>query len=419
MRSLPIQHKDRGSRVIKKADQAGQLKGRGDQMRTLIARVKRISRGDIPALIQGETGTGKELCAQAIHRLSVRKSRTLVTVNCGAIPTALLTAELFGSERNAYTDASDRRGLIASAHLGTLFLDEVGELSLEAQAALLRVLETGELRRLGSDKVRQIDIRLICATHRDLGEMVQNGQFRSDLFHRIAVGVLKIPPLRERSDDLPYLVAEISESVASRLTDSAWSLIHEYMWPGNIRELKNVINCAELEYPSGELSAQHLQIPTTGPWRSCQIRPKMDIQRGSRALISPQLSSARADNDDQEFRVLSKEEISELEGTTLFRPDNEKFLVTGSPKHLRPLTPPGGGLPPAESIALSEPFEEVDQKIESLIVELPTMSLEELKKTYVQCQYLKFGENLSETSRLLKLSRGTVYRLLGRSISAA
>ena len=399
--------------------QVDQLKGRGEKMMRLIQRLKKIAQSEIPVLILGETGVGKELCAKAVHLESQRVKSKMISVNCAAIPSALLSAELFGSERNAYTGASERRGLIMSAHQGTLFLDEVGELSLEAQAALLRVLETGELRRLGSDLISHVDIRLVCATHRDLSEMVKLGSFRADLFHRIAVGVLRVPPLRERVDDLPYLVAEFSELVAPRITEEGWTLLTEYAWPGNIRELKNMIRCIELEYPQGKLHAHHLPIPKFGPWRvvSNPVVDDRGIQLSTMMFESEyeRCSRSRALNDDHLINRPSREiPLNKEEGTAIFIPSEEKFLVTGDPNRRTEEGPFRGGTPPAVGCALDQPSECSETSLIELIGMLPPLSLEELKRAYVKSQYNKLGENISETSRQLKLSRGTVYRLLGR-----
>jgi DNA-binding NtrC family response regulator len=213
------------------------------------AMITRVAKTNGRVLIIGETGTGKELVARSVHRQSERSNQPLIKVNCAAIPHSLIESELFGHEKGAFTGAiKSRRGLFEQADLGTLFLDEVGELSLDVQAKLLRVLETGELIRLGSEKVSKVDVRVIAATHRDLQEMVQNSEFREDLFYRLNVVTINVPPLRERGNDITLLAKQFLQdtceehSVGHRsLSERALGQLAAYHWPGNIRELKNII----------------------------------------------------------------------------------------------------------------------------------------------------------------------------------
>jgi two-component system nitrogen regulation response regulator NtrX len=213
------------------------------QVRALIARVAPT---EARVLITGESGTGKELVAAAIHEGSQRKGRPFVTVNCAAIPRDLVESEMFGHERGSFTGATERRiGRFELAHEGTLFLDEVGDLSHEAQAKLLRTLETGELQRIGAETLTRIDARVVAATNRRLDEAVGNGSFREDLFFRLNVFPIHLPPLRERLEDLPALVLYLAERVRPRqpaaFTDAALATLASYSWPGNIRELANLI----------------------------------------------------------------------------------------------------------------------------------------------------------------------------------
>jgi two-component system response regulator AtoC len=203
-------------------------------------------------LVTGESGTGKELVARALHRRSPRESRAFVAVNCGAIPAGLLESELFGHKRGAFTDASsDRMGLFETAHTGTLFLDEIGELDTMLQVKLLRVLQEGTIRRLGETRDRLVDVRVVAATVRDLEKEVQTGRFREDLFYRLHVLPIHVPPLRDRKDDLPLLVEHFLEKTNRRLKTSirgvspgAMRLLLAHPWPGNVRELENTIERA-------------------------------------------------------------------------------------------------------------------------------------------------------------------------------
>jgi transcriptional regulator with GAF, ATPase, and Fis domain len=200
-------------------------------------------------LVRGETGSGKELVAQAIHRQSPRRSQLMIKVNCAALPSGLVESELFGREKGAYTGAMTRQiGRFEVADGSTLFLDEIGELSLEVQAKLLRVLETGEFERLGSPKTIKVDVRVIAATHRDLAEDIRKGRFREDLYYRLNVFPIRVPPLRERAEDIPLLVwtflGELSSRMGKKITQvprKTMEALQRHPWPGNVRELRNVI----------------------------------------------------------------------------------------------------------------------------------------------------------------------------------
>jgi two-component system nitrogen regulation response regulator NtrX len=222
------------------------LVGSGPAMQQVRALITRVGPTEARVLITGESGTGKELVAAAIHEASRRRGRAFVTVNCAAIPRDLVESEMFGHERGAFTGATERRlGRFELAHGGTLFLDEVGDLSQEAQAKLLRTLETGELQRIGAESVMRIDTRVVAATNRQLGDAVHNGGFREDLFFRLNVFPIQLPPLRQRLEDLPALVSHLAERVrpghAAVFTDAAMEALAGYSWPGNVRELANLI----------------------------------------------------------------------------------------------------------------------------------------------------------------------------------
>jgi two-component system nitrogen regulation response regulator NtrX len=222
------------------------LIGSGPAMQQVASLISRVGPTEARVLVTGESGTGKELVAAAIHAASRRHGRAFVTVNCAAIPRDLVESEMFGHERGSFTGATERRlGRFELAHGGTLFLDEVGDLSQEAQAKLLRTLETGELQRIGAETAMRIDARVIAATNRQLEEAVSSGAFREDLYFRLNVFPIRLPPLRERLEDLPALVAHLAERVrprhAARFTDSALDALASYSWPGNVRELANLV----------------------------------------------------------------------------------------------------------------------------------------------------------------------------------
>jgi formate hydrogenlyase transcriptional activator len=223
--------------------------GRSPAIRKVLQNVEQVAQSDSTVLIQGETGTGKELLARAIHNLSPRRERALVKVNCGAIPTGLVESELFGHEKGAFTGALQQRvGRFELADGGTIFLDEVGELPADTQTKLLRVLQEGEFERVGSNKNRRVNVRVIAATNRDLRQAVRSGTFRSDLFYRLNVFPLLVPPLRERRADIPVLVNFFLSRFAKRLGKKIQGVsidtmdrLMKYSWPGNIRELQNLM----------------------------------------------------------------------------------------------------------------------------------------------------------------------------------
>jgi two-component system nitrogen regulation response regulator NtrX len=284
----------------------GSLVGDGPAMRRVTELIARVAPTEARVLITGESGTGKELVAAAIHAASERRRRAFVTVNCAAIPRDLVESEMFGHERGAFTGATERRlGRFELAHGGTLFLDEVGDLSHEAQAKLLRTLETGELQRIGAEEVLRIDTRVVAATNRRLDEAVEDGAFREDLYFRLNVFPIELPPLRDRLEDLPALVTHLAERVRPRnaptFTDSALESLASYSWPGNVRELANLIERLSIlcgPVVDGPAVRQVLRTgsaplaPTT-PLAALQGRPLSDaLEEFERGLIASALTQA-------------------------------------------------------------------------------------------------------------------------------
>jgi two-component system, NtrC family, nitrogen regulation response regulator NtrX len=260
------------------------LIGKGRAMQQVRALIARVAPTEARVLITGESGTGKELVAAAIHEAGERKGRPFITVNCAAIPRDLVESEMFGHERGAFTGATERRiGRFELAHSGTLFLDEVGDLSQEAQAKLLRTLETGELQRIGSETMTQIDARVVAATNRQLEEAVSTGGFREDLYFRLNVFPIHLPPLRERLEDLPDLVSHLAHRVRPRhpvsFTPSALQALANYSWPGNIRELANLIE--RLSILSGpDIDAAAVRQVLRGPSLQAPWTPTPGLQLG-------------------------------------------------------------------------------------------------------------------------------------------
>ena len=221
----------------------------GETMRRVMAQVERVAASETRVCIYGETGTGKELVARTVHEKSHRASGPFVTLNCAAVPAELIESELFGHEKGSFTGAAQRHsGKFEQAHRGTLFLDEIGDMPVSMQAKLLRVLEEGEVERIGSDKPTKVEVRVVVATHRNLEQLVDSGGFRRDLYHRVVVFPLTLPPLRERCEDLPALVEHFARQVSAQngwkaapFSPAAIAMLKEYTWPGNIRELRNVV----------------------------------------------------------------------------------------------------------------------------------------------------------------------------------
>jgi len=253
-------------REFKKVHGMGNLIGKSRKMQELFKMIEVVSATNSTVLITGESGTGKELVAKAIHLNSPRAEEAFVSVNCGAFTETLLESELFGYMRGAFTGAAaNKKGLFEVADKGTMFLDEVGDTSLAMQVKLLRVLQERTLRRVGGTEEIPVDVRIIAATNRDLGEMVAENQFREDLFYRVSVIPLELPPLRHRRDDIPLLadhfLARLNASMGKRIdriSDEALKKLESYDWPGNVRELENALERAFILETSSELSAQRL-----------------------------------------------------------------------------------------------------------------------------------------------------------------
>ena len=271
------------------------LIGRSPTFLAMMDMVARVAPSDAAVLLQGESGTGKELVASAIHQLSRRAEKPFVAVDCSGLAETLFESELFGHERGAFTGAVTRKmGLIEAASGGTLFLDEVGDIPLSIQVKLLRLLETGTFRRVGSTEVRQADIRIVSATHRPLAEMVEAGSFRQDLFYRLNVFPIFLPPLRERRDDvvvLAYaLLPRVSNGRKLGITDEALRWLRDYSFPGNVRELRNLLERACLLSDSDEIDLRHLPAGAASPMlRSTAKKP------GNRKLSDQELCEIARD----------------------------------------------------------------------------------------------------------------------------
>jgi DNA-binding NtrC family response regulator len=250
---------------------AGAIVGRSPPMLRLSERIETIAQSDAPVLITGESGTGKELVARTLHERSPRRAKPFIAVNCAAFPETLLEAELFGHERGAFTGAVKRRdGRFKAADGGTLLLDEIAEVPLPAQAKLLRVLQEGTVEPLGTNEVTRVDVRIISATHRNLRERIKEGRFREDLYYRLNVLDIEIPPLRERRGDLPLLLQYFLQKFTQAgkppptIAPRAWAVLSQYHFPGNVREFAHAVEHAVVLASGGEIDVEHLPAGITG-----------------------------------------------------------------------------------------------------------------------------------------------------------
>jgi two-component system nitrogen regulation response regulator NtrX len=292
---------------------AGEMIGASPAMDRVREMIARVAPTDARVLITGESGTGKELVASAIHFGSARKDRPFVRVNCAAIPRDLVESEMFGHEKGSFTGATERRiGRFELAHTGTLFLDEVGDLGLEAQAKLLRAIEAREIERVGGSKPIRVDVRIVSATNRDLARAVADGTFREDLLFRLNVIPLPVPPLRERPDDIPALVQHFSRLHQARTgrrppkwTAGALSLLARYRWPGNVRELANIVERLAILHAGAEVNEQDVMA----------VLPIDDARPTTASLPDPaQLDGSLSDTLDNHERMLIVRALSAARG---------------------------------------------------------------------------------------------------------
>ncbi|MBN2365903.1 MAG: sigma-54-dependent Fis family transcriptional regulator [Calditrichaeota bacterium] len=293
--------------------------GQSEKIREVIELVMSVAPTNISVLITGESGVGKEVIAKAIHELSPRRDKQMISVNCGAIPEGLLESELFGHEKGAFTGAiATKKGYFELADGGTIFLDEIGETPIQTQVKLLRVLESGEFMRVGSGELRKVDVRIIAATNRDLSRMVQSKQFRKDLYYRLKAITILVPPLRERKEDIPLLLKHFVEETLKEnnvqfqgFTDDAVEVIKNYNWSGNIRELKNfaesIVILAAGKKVDAEMVRHHLhkysddqEFSTTLP-----MPVNTSVERAERELIYKALLSLGVEIRDMKEILLN------------------------------------------------------------------------------------------------------------------
>jgi DNA-binding NtrC family response regulator len=263
---------------------SSELIGKSRQLQEILSLIQKVAPTDSPVFIQGESGTGKELVANTVRRCSNRKEAPFIAVNCAALSENLIESEIFGHEKGAFTSAYQmKHGLVEVADKGTLFLDEIGEMPIGLQAKLLRFLDSGEFRRVGGNKTLHVDVRVIAATNKDLTAMIKSGAFREDLYYRLNVINITVPPLRDRKEDITELSRQFLKKYSKKLarsvkgfTSEALELLAAYRWPGNVRELENVIERAVIVCESGTIGAEDLSIPSYTAAAELTINPSLE-----------------------------------------------------------------------------------------------------------------------------------------------
>lgn len=366
--------------------------GQSPGIQQILLTINQVAPTDISVLIFGESGTGKELVAQAIHAQSRRRDKPLVIVNCGAIPEGILESELFGHEKGAFTGAvGARKGYFELADTGTVFLDEIGEMPLATQVKLLRVLEGKDFMRVGGTRVQNVNVRVIAATNKDLGKAVRTGEFREDLYYRLNAFHIRIPPLRERREDISLLVRKISNEVCKQnhiefqgFTDSALRRIEEHSWPGNVRELKNLVESIIVLEKGNKVDEMTLT-------KYLKLGNNL-----SRNLPVPTHRSS--DQVEREFiyhaLVDLKSEITKL------REDLYQLNYSGGrPKSL-----------PVYSEVLPRQTETVDEKDGEEEINLDDSSLQDLERYMINRALSRFGGSKRKAAKSLGMSERTLYR---------
>jgi DNA-binding NtrC family response regulator len=384
-------------------------------VRTLIARV---ANSQATVLITGESGTGKELVARAVHRLSPRRGKPFIAVNVGALPETLLESELFGHEKGAFTGAAERRlGRFELADTGTLFLDEIGEIPPATQVKLLRVLEEREVTRVGGTQTIPVDVRVVAATNRPLREHVDEGAFRADLFYRLNVLSVYLPPLRERREDIPLLVrkfvtefSQLHDRAFNGISADALALLVEYQWPGNVRELRNLVESMVVLAHGREIVADDI--------------PRAIRESGGRRLLPVPVGplvqgSERAQGRELEFIVRSLVELKLQVEELRRRMDLEQRPVqaAGWVGEVRPVGSPMPGLTevlPVSGYGLVRGgIEPRDESISATVITLaPGMTMAEIERLAIQAALRDTGGNRRKAADLLGIGERTLYRKL-------
>ncbi|MAO63784.1 MAG: sigma-54-dependent Fis family transcriptional regulator [Balneola sp.] len=411
------------------------LLGTSEAMRQVVDKIMQVAKTDITVTLQGESGVGKDVTARAIHSMSKRSRNNLVIVNCGAIPEGIIESELFGHEKGAFTGAeTSREGYFEKANGGTIFLDEIGDTPKNVQVKLLRVLENGEFFRVGSSKVETTDVRVIAATNQDLWKMVQEGDFREDLYYRLDTVQIKLPPLRDRQEDIIPIFRKFVEEYSARydsvfkgFSDEARELLVSYRWPGNIRELRNVAEQLVVLEKSQFIDKEKLQkylkgrqhegsadnLPMVAPKEPREDTQDGDFGKTDRELVYRALVELRNDIADVKkmfanflYSTFSSKNIKALPPSV--RDEVDKTDISGVNMDMSKHAPLG-----MESMPEEQEYEESEESELSQFFEQDDMpSIEEAEKFLIQQALKRFDGNRRKASESLGVSERTLYRKL-------
>ncbi|MBD3274421.1 MAG: AAA domain-containing protein [Candidatus Marinimicrobia bacterium] len=414
-------------RLLAMQDEFGII-GRSEAIYEIIETVDQVARTDIAVLIKGESGSGKELIAKAIHKSSSRRHEPLVTVNCGAIPAGILESELFGHKKGAFTGASEeRKGYFETADQGTIFLDEIGETPLETQVRLLRVIEQGEFMKVGGSENKYVDVRVIAASNKDLGEQVKKGEFRKDLYYRLKAITVTVPPLRERKVDIPLLSEKFAEEFCKRngipnkgFTQEAFDALKQYDWPGNVRELRNFIESIVILEAGNRIEAEHIRrylhrdetsefIPDSGQERNenLPVPTNKSVEEAERELILQQLFLIRRDLTEMKSAFFGDESSYDLPNYQL--PDRiSRNLPARVVNEIEDNLTEAEIHAAEEAEAIPDDNGEQDSIINDQVI--GEVTVKEAEKELIRKTLEKNENNRRQTAQDLDLSERTLYR---------
>ena len=391
---------------LNKLQQSFGIIGESEKIKEIIETIDQVAAADITVLIAGESGTGKELIADAIHKQSRRKHQPFVKVNCGAIPAGILESELFGHVKGSFTGAiEDRKGYFETANNGTIFLDEIGEMPMETQVKLLRVLESGEFLPVGGSHGKKVDVRIIAASNKDLAEEIEREKFRKDLYYRLKTITITAPALRHHSEDIPLLIEHFALDFANRnnipfkgFSPSAIHLMENYRWPGNIRELKNFVE-SMIVLEKGEVInsarvARRLGVEKRPVSSNLPVRVSKSVDQAERELILQQVLLMRRDIADIKDALSGKSA-----GVLLDLPPKTRELQ-------KIIAPPIRD----EEMIESEPEPEAVQDYTVNPNKLGEVSLAEVERELIEKTLKKFHHKKRQTANALKISERTLYR---------
>ena len=400
--------------------------GRSEILNRALSKAIRVANTDLSVLIQGESGVGKEVISKIIHNLSSRKHNTFIAINTGALPEGTINSELFGHEKGAFTGAtSDRKGYFETASGGTIFLDEIGEMPLDTQAYLLRVLESGEYIKVGSSKVHKTEVRVVAATNVDLLERVRKGKFREDLYYRLNTVPIKMPSLKERREDIYMLFRKFSQDFAEKyrtesiqLDPEAKALINNYNWPGNVRELRNVVEQLSILAEDRLITKDRLVdlIPNI---LQRYLPSKMD-QNGAdnlheREILYKVLFDMKNDLNDLKgliFELIKNNDlrVSDIEGLRQMELSSAQLNYQAAPKEHRTYEPSMATLHEPVPISENGPVLVNDDQYDQMEVVENNLSLEEMEKDYIIKALKKYNGRRKEAAKELGISERTLYR---------